>query len=321
MHRRLFLLLQLVFVAAVLVYAARALGTQWDELRRVGGELRPDWALVAASSAVVLLAYALLIVTWRSMLGAWGAALPFGTAARIWFVSNLGKYIPGKVWQIAAMGAMAQRSGVSPVAAAGSALLVNLANIASGFAIVLLTGARVLAVSRAEGPAIAAAAVVLVLAALLALPVLLPWLARIVSRLTGRAVEPPRVPARAVWTATLGTAAAWVLYGLAFALLARALGIPPVPGATGATSGYVAVYTSSYLVGYLALVVPGGLVVREAAMVEGLTALGLATPAGAWLLALASRLWLTVLEVVPGVLYLLPAGRRSRSSLPDDVTS
>ena len=47
----------------------------------------------------------------------WSAA----SAARIWTVSNLGKYLPGKVWAIAGMALMARQAGVSPAAATGSA--------------------------------------------------------------------------------------------------------------------------------------------------------------------------------------------------------
>jgi hypothetical protein len=312
--------LQLLFVALVVGYAANALVGQWDDLRRHASALRFRPSLVGASGLVVLAAYALLVQTWRGMLRSWGGSLPFGDAAHIWFVSNLGKYIPGKVWQIAAMGAMAQRRGVSPVAATGSAIVVNLANIVSGFAIVLLTGAEVLRASHPSGPRVAALVVVLVLAALLALPLLLPTLARLAGRLARRELAPPTMPARAIWLATVGTAVAWLLYGVAFHLLALALDIAPAARSTGEWAGYVAVYTSSYLIGYLSLLTPGGIVVRETMLVEGLAVLGLATEPAGWLLAFASRLWLMVLEIAPGMLFLARGTLRRPSSLPNDGT-
>ena len=50
-------------------------------------------------------------------------------------MSNLGRYVPGKVWQIGAMGVMAERSGVSPVAAVGSSLVIAIVNVIAGIAI------------------------------------------------------------------------------------------------------------------------------------------------------------------------------------------
>jgi len=85
----------------------------------------------------------------------------------------------------------------------------------------------------------------------------------------------------------------------------------------GATRGYIAVYTSSYLVGYLTLIAPGGIGVRETMLVAGLSTLGLASEPNAWVLAVVSRLWLTILEIVPGVLFL------SRKTIrgPSDITN
>src|SRR6266496_55463 len=307
-RKRLWGVVQLAFVAAALWFVGTALARQWGDVRHSLAAVHPGWGLVLASGVLVLSSYALLIQTWRVMLESWGGRLfPYWSATRIWFVSNLGKYVPGKVWQITAMSALAQRDGISPVAATGSALVINLANILSGFVLVLGGGLRLLDTTTGgrSGTAIAVAAVLLV--GLLLLPALLPRIAALAGRLTGRNLGVPRIPARPIWLATLGTAAAWLLYGLAFALLARGV----LPGVRGSLADAVAVYTISYLAGYLFVPAPGGLGVREWTMVQGLTTLGLASQGDAWVIAFASRLWLTVLEVLPGVLFILFGGLRS----------
>ncbi len=307
-RKRLWGVVQLAFVVAALWFVGTALARQWGDVRHSLAAVHPGWGLVLASGGLVLSSYALLIQTWRVMLESWGGRLfPYWSATRIWFVSNLGKYVPGKVWQITAMSALAQREGISPVAATGSALVINLANILSGFVLVLGGGLRLLDTTTGgrSGTAIAVAAVLLI--GLLLLPALLPRIAALAGRLTGRNLGIPRIPARPIWLATLGTAAAWLLYGLAFALLARGV----LPGVRGSLADAVAVYTISYLAGYLFVPAPGGLGVREWTMVQGLTTLGLASQGDAWVIAFASRLWLTVLEVLPGVLFILFGGRRS----------
>jgi uncharacterized membrane protein YbhN (UPF0104 family) len=116
------------------------------------------------------------------------------------------------------------------------------------------------------------------------------------------------VPARAVWWSVAGCAIAWLLYGVAF----RWFVVGVLGGASGPTLAYVVAYTGSYLLGYLAIFVPGGLGVRELALTATLPALGLATAPEAVLVSVASRLWLTVLELLPGVAYLVAGSRRSR---------
>ncbi len=311
-RRRLALAVQLAFVAAILWYATRSIASQWSGVRATVSGIGIRWGYLLLSSLLVLAAYALLIETWRLMLRAWRANLDPVDAAHIWFVSNLGKYIPGKVWQIAAMAAMARQRGVSPVAATGSSLVVNLTNIVSGFLLVLATGASVLSLSTSSGPWLAGAISLILLAALLALPILLPYVAQVARRVMGREISIPDIPARAVWFSAIGTALAWILYGVAFQMLATSLSLSDA----GATRGYVAVYTSSYLVGYLTLIAPGGIGVRETMLVAGLTTLGLASEPNAWVLAVVSRLWLTVLEIVPGVLFL---GRKTIGGRSDST--
>lgn len=309
-RNRIWTVLQILFVAAVAWFAGRALAMQWSGVRAVLADARPAWHGIALSAVPVLVAYALLIHVWRAMLVGWGeragVRLSYREAARIWFVSNLGRYVPGKIWQIAAMGVMAQRLGVSPVAATGSSLIVNLANIASGFVLVLATGAAVFGPFADTGPRAGLLLAVAFAVGLALLPALLTWISPLVARLTRQRVTLPRIPTRVVWLAALGTAAAWVLYGVAFQLFSGSL-----VRAVGATPFYIAAYTGSYLVGYLALFTPGGLVVREAMLVASLTNLGLLTAPEAWLVAIASRLWLTVLEISPGLLFLIVPGERS----------
>jgi hypothetical protein len=235
--------------------------------------------------------------------------LPFPKATRIWFVSNLGKYVPGKVWQIAAMGAMAQRDGVGPAAAIGSSLVVNLVNVIAGFSVIALTAggeiAAAVGLSGVPGSRGTAAVTVLMItiggvAALAITPFAVPRLASLAGRVTGRSFAVPHVPASAIWIAAATTTISWVLYGLAFALFAHGVS----RAATGNASSYIAVYTGSYLAGYLALFAPGGVGVREAVLVLAMPRFQLASAADAAVIAVASRLWLTVLEIVPGLLLL-----------------
>lgn len=319
-RRRLALAAQVALAAGVLWFAGNAVVRQWDAVRQAALDVHPRWTAVALSGAVVIATYALLIALWRATLTLWGERLAFRAAAHVWFVSNLGRYVPGKVWQIGAMGVMAQRRGVAPAAAIGSALLLTLVNVLAGFAVVFATGAQVLEAAGVGSSAVKLGPVVTagLLVLLLVTPVILPPLARLFELGAGRSVGLPAVPARAVWLATAGNIAAWLLYGAAFTLFAA--------GVLGRVAGnwvsYTAVYTGSYLVGYLVLFAPGGIVFREAAMVAGLTSLGLATTPEAALLAVASRLWLTVLEIAPGALFLaFAAARPAPRNTPRNVST
>jgi len=317
-------LARLGLLAGVVWLVWITLAAQWSDLRSQPLTLQPRWGTILLSAAVVLLAYALLVELWRTLLRAWGERIGIPAAARVWFVSSLGRFVPGRIWQVGAMAVLAGRAGVSPVAATGSAIVNTLVNIATGMVVAVATGAALLDRALVEGGAGGAGGgvgylrpseIAMLLAAagllgLFTLPWLLPVLGRMAGRLTRRQVELPRVSPVTLWILVAGHTAGWILYGIAFQLLAGGV----LGETTGATTAYVAVFTASYIAGYLALLTPGGLVVREIAMIAALTGAGLTGPAEAAVLAVASRIWLTVLEVLPGTVFMAVDAARPSSS-------
>ncbi len=305
-HSALRIAFALLALAAV-VLAGRAIVAQWRTFVASGAHLAPRWPLILLSSGIVLVAYAVLIETWRRTVRAWDADIPWSQAARIWFISNLGRYLPGKVWQIGAMGVMAQERGVSVIAATGSALVINLVNLLAGFGLVLVTGAEFF---EARGAATTLAAILVVGIALA--PRIVPWAVRLAGRLLRRSIDVPRLPDRAIWLASVGCIVAWILYGIAFRIfVAGILGSAP-----GRTTSYIAAFTGSYLAGYIVLFAPGGIGVREGSLIVALGRFGLAQAGAAGVISLTSRLWLTILEVLPGLGYLAADALRARRPTP-----
>jgi glycosyltransferase 2 family protein len=304
-RRHLWKAAQALLLAATLFWAGRALARQWTEVRAVAFETQVQWSWVLLASLIVLATYAALVQSWRMLLAGWGGHLGFWAAARIWTIANLGRYIPGKLWSVGALGVLASKAGVSGVAAAGAAILGTLLNIGAGFGILALSGTRTLDAFDPWLRATALSASVAFVAGVVVLPWMLPPILRRLAVWRGMTVANQNLPARTLWLSTVINGLSWVGYGLAFLAFTR--GVAPQVIAT--PSLFIAIWTASYLIGYLFLFAPGGVVVREVAMAGALVALGLAGPPEATFVALASRLWLTVWELLPGLLALLLARR------------
>ena len=294
-RHRFFLAVQWIFATAIVLYAVRALRGQWDSAAGKLSQVSPHWGWIVVATAIVLATYLLLIDTWRRIVVGTGQHLVFRDAARIWFVSNLGKYIPGKVWSIAAMTAMAREQKVSGVAAAGSSILVQVVTIAAGIGVALVAGAQTI-----DQPAVALGIALAIGASLAVIPAAIPLLGRLAGSITGKSVSLPGLQASSIAGAVIRSVISWIAYGVAFQLFVRGV----LGHAAGATLSYIAVYAASYIIGFLALFAPGGAVVRESAMVAVMLRLGLAGEADAIVVALASRVWLTVTELLPGLAYL-----------------
>jgi hypothetical protein len=243
----------------------------------------------------VLLTYALLIESWRLVLEALGGRLARGPAAVVWLGSSLARYLPLSGWQLGVMALMAKRRNV-PVAVSGAtSIVLTVTN--------LLTGLLVFTLASATVPAVEGSRVWLVLggvAALVCAPIVLPRLAAITKAVTGRDLVLPRISPRPVLIASAGTAAAWVLYGIAFWILTQSI----FPDPSRSIAGCIALYTGSYIAGLLAIVPPAGLGAAEFAVVELSARLGMFGRPEALVLAIVVRVWRTALEITPGVVTL-----------------
>jgi hypothetical protein len=208
------------------------------------------------------------------------------------------------------MAVLAARAGVSPVTAAGSAILGTLLNLGTGFVVLALTGSGLL---RSLDPRLATwlAPMLAVVGGvgLLMLPLAIAPLTRVASRWLGRPLDLPPVPLGALAVAVTANVVAWLLYGVSFRWLTLAF----FPGSGSNLVAYVTVFTAGYLAGWLALPVPAGFGIREGTLMLLMPAAQVTTTAQAAVVIVASRLMLTILESVPGALFIA-RGAASRSS-------
>lgn len=283
-------LLQLALLAGVTVVVGRQLAVHWSEFRATPLVLNPDPVWLIVSTLLVGLTYAVQVQSWRGLLAGWAQPLSYRNAAGIWFLANLGRYIPGKVWSVAGLVVLAERRGVAPWAGTASAVAVQALGIGTAAALVAL------ATPGAES------SIRLVLAGAVATGTVgvLAWPAFVerVRRLHPMLAQLRPLP---VWVLSLSAALtmlSWGLYGLVFWSLGKGLGLPPL-SLTTATG----VFALGYVVGLLALFAPGGAVVREGIFAALLApTLGLS---GALALSLASRLQLTLTEAASGIAALV----------------
>ncbi len=291
----------------VLAFVARFVMRNWAAIRSepVAWELAPGWIL--ASLAIILATYALLAESWRRMLAGWGPRLRWPEAARIWVLSSMGKYLPGKVWAIAGMAVLAQRRGVPAWSATGSAILLQIVSIGTGALLVGATGLTSLEAHR-PGSRIALAVILAVSVAALLMVLWPPLTSRLLARLgldPGKRITPA---APAVWFGIAANLAAWICYGTALWFLARGV----LPAAELPLSDAIGAFAGSYIAGLLFLLAPGGLGVREGVFMWMLQdRLG---PANALALAAVSRLGMTVADVLAALPFVLTRTEQASDS-------
>jgi glycosyltransferase 2 family protein len=288
-------------------------GLTWLVVDRVGvslddalsvSEAVPAFSLlrVAASVVVVLLALGASAGLWGVMVEELGGRPPNLLASmRIVFAANLGRYLPGKLWQIAGLAVLARREGVGAAVATTAGILGQAFSLAAVGAL----AAPVLLGPRGDLGTAGLAVLVALLgfAVLASVPRVLHGALALAFRI---AREPPeRIPRVRAFFAVRWLALYllnWIAYGFAFLLFVRGLGL-----AAGSLQ-LVSAFAGSYLMGYVAVFAPAGLGVREGFMIAFLQpALGAAAVG----VAILARVWITLAELVPAGVFALWEVRRT----------
>jgi glycosyltransferase 2 family protein len=267
-----------------------------------------DWPTLLAASALVIGAFALMVLAWSASLRWWRATVSFLSALRIWSLSNLARFIPGAVWQFAGLAALASDEGISPLAATGAVLLQQLVLLATGIVVaVMMAPAWVEPITGGLSPVATAAIAIIGLVALaILIPLGMPTIGRLLSRLAKREFAWPRpsLPAFAAYAAVL--VIPWLIYAAAFWLFGRALLGTAAPSLEVAGGAFVA----SYVAGIIAVFAPAGIAVREAALVAMLAPV--VDARAALVLAIGSRLWMIALEILTALLVVVVYRARRR---------
>lgn len=279
-----------VFLVLALAAAAWAVAGQWQQVREALGALSPG-ALVAA--LLLGLGYVVLtMLSWRVVLADLGSALPVGAAGRLFFLSQLGKYLPGGVWNVLAAAEMGMDHAI-PRRRSVTVLVVSiLVSIVTGLA--LAVGAVGLA-----PPDVAASygwvvwTFPLFVAALT--PPVLNRLLEAALRATRRPPLEHRLSGRGIAGASGWALVSWVVAGALVWVVATEAGM----AATGSTLALaVGGYALAWTVGFLVVFVPAGVGVREAVLAAVLA--GRLDAGGVVVTVLLARVFMTVADLALG---------------------
>lgn len=302
-HGRLRRALRPLALAVAVGFLAWAVYRQRDGFVEALARLSP--ATAAAALLAVLGALVLNMLSWRSAMSAVGAHLPLIASARVFFLSQLGKYVPGSIWPVVAQMELTKESGVPRARGALGAIISMVIGVVASTTV----AAALLILPRPDvreryGWMVAAVA----LGSIVLVPTVLRRLLGVVVRLTRRGPVDTSVHGPALLRSGAWSVGMWALLGVQTWLIAQDLGRDHAPGLLVSTGAYALAWAA----GFLVVVVPAGLGVREAALTVALS--GYLPTSDALALALVSRVVMTVGDgLAAGVAGLLrPAKRASR---------
>ncbi|MGL5864961.1 MAG: lysylphosphatidylglycerol synthase domain-containing protein [Dermatophilaceae bacterium] len=261
-----FRVLRYVLLTAVL---GAIVVTLWRNWPAVSAELgRLDAGPLAAAFVIGLVPPVLTTLGWRTLLVDLGTRLPVPTAAGVFLVGQLGKYLPGSVWTVVVQTDMGHRLNVPRRRMAVTGLVMLGLSVLGGAVVAVPAVPVVLERSESAGsPWWGVAAVALAFVA--AWPPLLNWGIGVGLRLIRRPPLEHLLSGAAVLRCMAAIIGAWVTSAAPVWVLARSL----APDAPTGQLLLVCVcgFALASVAGMLAVVLPAGLGLRDAMLAVALS--------------------------------------------------
>lgn len=280
--------LKLVLAIAITLLILRGAGLTLAEAWEVDwGVVRLNVPFLVLSAVLLLVAFVIPAALWSRVLAAFGETpVPVVQGTAMLSVANLGRYVPGKVVQVAGLAVLARRAGMSGVRATGAAIVAQILNLIGAAIIGGWVAYQMDDSNGAAGLAVGLGAV-LALGAFLYLggaELLLRWILKRV----GHSDQLPGAAGPRLLLLVPGYMLNWLVFGAAFTSLAAGLGLP-IPFVFATTA-----FAAAYFAGYISFL-PAGIGVREGSLVFLLTPLLGFGPSV--VLAALQRVWITVTEL------------------------
>lgn len=262
---------------------------------------RLSWPALVAALAVTVFSTAAAGMLWWEVLADLGSRLPLPTGAKIFFIGQLGKYLPGSVWTVVMQAELGADAGLPRRRTATAGVVFMLVALVSSLLVVL--GCLPFADVVPDG---FMWAVLLVVPLVLVLhpKVLVPGINRLLT-LVGREPLERATTASGTLRATAWAVVSWCGAGTQVLVLALALGAPRTAGTVLLAIGG---YALAWAVGFVVIIAPAGAGPREVVLVAVLSPV-LDRPE-LLVLVLASRVLFTVADLVTAGAALVAARRR-----------
>ena len=278
---------RIAFGVVAVGLAVWAVASRWDQVVDALARMQGRWLVAAAVATVGNLL--LTGLAWRAVLTDLGSRLPLRAAARVFFVGQIGKYVPGSLWPVVVQAELGRDHGVARRRSAAATVVLILLSAFSAL-VVVLAGLPFM-------PGVAGSGFGWTL--LLVAPLLVVLHPAVLGRVLDRVLALVGRPPLGEWTSLRGTAVAmgwamgsWACAGLQVFCLAAAMGAPRTWHTLALTT---AGYALAWVVGFVVLVAPAGAGAREVALAAMLSPV--LDPGAIVVVVLLSRLLFTVADL------------------------
>jgi uncharacterized membrane protein YbhN (UPF0104 family) len=295
--------IKFVLAATVIYFAGRQLVSHWAEVSQHHWTINP--LLIILSVVFHLITFAVLSKMWCLLMKAFGFNVPLKHGFKIAYIASLGRYIPGKIWQVFGMVYLLKQINVNKEVALASWGVATIFGLPPAFLVGFITiyfYPQMLSTTLGSNPGVGPFVAVVVTFAASLLLVFAPDKTMALFNWILKTLRRPRVQfkleKKIALQVYLGYFIGWTCYGISFYTFMNAIMVKPeIPVIAGVGS-----FVMAYTIGYLAVFSPGGLGARELVLTIVLSPFLGSIASG---VAVAARIWNLASEFIAAMIALL----------------
>ncbi|MDH3889859.1 MAG: flippase-like domain-containing protein [candidate division Zixibacteria bacterium] len=295
-------ILKIALTLVVVYFVYHQVNSNWTDIKEYQWQI--DYWTLLLSVLVGLGTFVIMSSNWQRLILGFGHKVSLTKSFRIFYLSDMGRYIPGKIWPLLGILYLTKKEGIPPEQATASFVLVQMFAIPASllvFVVALQLEPGLLVDQVAVLGATSTYLLTAVWIALSALLVLWPQRLLRMGNAVLRRLSRPQVhfalDKKVALRLFVGYAVGWFCYGIAFYLFVMSV----IPQADLSLIAAAGIFNAAYQIGYLTLFAPGGLGPRE--MVMGFMLAPFLGPI-APLVPVLARLWAILIEVTAALIAL-----------------
>lgn len=281
-------ILKILLIGIVLYFLFLQVEKNWNEIKDFDWQI--SYLLLLAALILHLFTLLLFSAVWILIIKAFGHKVSMKHAFKIAYITNLARYIPGKIWSVFGMAYYAKKLGIDEQESVSSWVIAMLFTIPSAFMAGLvcllfdMSGSFEKVSSSLDLSIYISASIFFIISILLIfIPQKIFFLANRILKKLNRKEIIFKVSIGQAFSIYIAYFFCWLVYGFAFWVFTASVtgsDLPILPA--------MASFILAYQIGYLAIFAPGGIGVRELIITMILTPFIGAAATG---ISIAARLW------------------------------
>ena len=249
----------------------------------------------------------LLAFLWQYILKFLGQKLDLMEAWRISSIASLGRYLPGKIWLFVGKIAMSKQLGLDIKRVSSSLIFEIIGNVSGAFIVFVFF---LLSIDQLFDIKINKYYLLLIVPfmSFLVYPNLLINFLNFVLKILKKEIVSERIKIKNIIFLITVFALDWIYQGFLFSIIVSFFGLNLFEN----LHALIFINAASWLIGFLSIMSPGGIGIREGVMIELLSEIGVLKQ-NAIQISIMARIWMTIPEFIIAGYFLIK--RKSKESI------